>query len=119
MKVDNNCLFCKIINGDLQTDILYNDKYTIVIKDIAPKTKIHLLVMPKKHSAQIDDTDEKTLGRLFSTVGKIARENKFTSQGYRVIVNNGENGGQEVKHLHIHILAGEFIGEMVHKGGDI
>ncbi|AZI41769.1 histidine triad nucleotide-binding protein [Deinococcus psychrotolerans] len=97
-------LFERIIARDIPAEIVYEDGDYIVIKDIAPKAPIHLLVIPKKFSARIDDvTDEAEMGRLWLTASRVARQQLGD---YRLVINAGKGGGQEVFHTHIHILGG-------------
>ena len=111
-----DCLFCKIIKGEISSDKVYEDNEILAFKDINPAAKIHILVIPKKHIeslASLEKEDEGLVGRIYGVINKIAQEYKFKEKGYRVIVNCGENGGQEVMHLHFHILAGEKLGEKI------
>lgn len=104
-----NCIFCKIIAGDIPSPRLYEDEKMIVIRDIEPKAKLHYLCIPKTHFALLDEMDEEkseVLKHCFETIAKI-KDDLGLSEGYRIIVNQGENGGQTVKHLHIHLLGGE------------
>ena len=88
----------------------------IAFKDIEPAAPIHILVIPKKHItslAHIEKEDEAIIGKIYSVINKIAEEKEFKEEGFRVIVNCGKNGGQEVMHLHFHILAGKQLGEKI------
>ena len=97
-------LFERIIARDIPSDIVYEDDDYIAIRDIAPKAPIHLLVIPKRVSARLDEiTDAAEMGRLWLTAVKVARQH---AADYRLLVNSGEGGGQVVFHTHIHILAG-------------
>ncbi len=106
-------VFCKIVNGELKADIVYKDDEFIVIKDINPQAPVHLLLIPVKHyfdiHAVIED-DPSVLGRAFKVADKIAHDVGLTEKGYRVIINEGENGGKLVPHLHMHILGGKRLG---------
>ncbi|QFP76655.1 histidine triad nucleotide-binding protein [Deinococcus sp. AJ005] len=97
-------LFTRIIAREIPSDIVYEDENYIAIRDIAPKAPIHLLVIPKKVSARLDEiTDAQEMGHLWLTAVKVARQH---AADYRLLVNSGEKGGQVVFHTHIHILAG-------------
>ena len=99
-------IFTKIINGDIPSDKVYEDEHCICIKDIAPKAPVHVLLIPRKPIPRLVDAtaeDEAMLGHLMTTVGKIAQQLGI-GDAFRVIVNNGEDAGQTVFHLHIHIL---------------
>jgi histidine triad (HIT) family protein len=104
-----NCIFCKISKKEAPADILYEDSYVIVFKDIAPKAPIHLLIVPKKHIVSINHIeveDKEIVGNLFIVAKKIAKENGIDKKGYRLIFNVGRDAGQMVDHLHLHLLAG-------------
>ena len=104
-----SCLFCKIIKGEIPADKVYEDDEILAFKDIKPAAPIHILVIPKKHIdslAQLEKQDEALIGRIYGVINKIAKEQRFLDKGYRVIVNCGKNGGQEVKHIHFHLLGG-------------
>ena len=108
-----NCIFCKIIAGEIPSPRLYEDDKMIVIRDIAPKAKLHYLCIPKTHFALLDEMDEvraETLKYCFETIAKIYKDLGL-EEGYRVIINQGVNGGQTVAHLHIHFLGGEPLGD--------
>ncbi len=109
-----NCVFCKIIKGELPSTKLYEDKDFIIIKDINPSAKVHLLAIPKNHVPYIDMmTSEGTtlLGNILLKISKMQEELGIT-EGYRLVINQGENGGQTVNHIHIHILGGEKLKDM-------
>lgn len=111
-----DCLFCKIIKGEIPSKKVYEDEDVLAFYDINPAAPIHILVIPKKHIkslADIEEDDEKLLGKIHMIINKIAEEKGFKEEGYRVIINCGKNGGQEVMHLHFHILAGKKLGEKV------
>ena len=110
------CLFCKIIKGEIPCKKVYEDKEILAFHDINPAAPIHILVIPKKHItslAHLKEEDEKIVGRIYTVINQIAEKNQFKEDGYRVIVNCGKNGGQEVMHLHFHILAGKPLGEKI------
>ena len=111
-----NCIFCKIINKEMNADIVYEDEEIIAFKDIHPVTPIHILAVPKKHISKITELepeDEKIIGKIYTVINQIAKEQEFNEDGFRVIVNCGENGGQEVGHIHFHILAGKKLGAKI------
>ncbi|HEY1074379.1 MAG TPA: histidine triad nucleotide-binding protein [Patescibacteria group bacterium] len=118
MPHESPCLFCRISNKDLSASIVYEDENVIAFNDIHPKAKVHVLVIPKKHIqslADAEDEDQELLGMVMLTVKKVAEEQRIASSGYRTIINTRTHGGQEVDHLHVHILGGEAIGPMVSK----
>lgn len=111
-----NCIFCKIIKGEIPTNKIYEDEDVLAFYDINPLAPIHILVIPKKHIdciANLKEKDEALIGKIYSVINKIAEEKGFKEQGFRVIVNSGKDGGQEVMHLHFHILAGRKLGEKI------
>lgn len=114
--MDDNCLFCKIIKGDVPSTKVYEDDLIYAFKDINPAAKIHILIIPKKHIdclANLSDEDEKYIWEIHKVMNKIAEEQGFIDKGYRIIVNCGEDSGQEVMHLHYHLLAGEKFGDKI------
>ncbi len=109
-------IFSKIIAREIPADIVYEDDLVLAFRDIAPQAPTHVLIVPKKEIATADDVapeDEAALGRLFLAAAKIARAEGIADAGYRLIVNCREHGGQEVYHLHMHILGGRALGSML------
>lgn len=109
MAVDSSCIFCSITNGDIPSDRVYEDDEFVAFRDIAPAAPVHVLIVPRKHVASIadlGDDDAAYLGRLFLVANKIAQTEGIAGDGYRVISNVGEKGGQSVFHLHVHLLGG-------------
>ena len=109
----DDCLFCKIVKGEIHSTKVYEDDEILAFNDIEPIAPIHILVVPKKHItslAHMENGDEVIVGKIYKAINKIAEEKGFKQEGYRVIVNCGENGGQEVMHLHFHVLAGKKLG---------
>ena len=105
----NNCIFCKIVAGEIPAAKVYEDDKMLVFKDIEPKAKVHLLAIPKVHFACLSELDAKKaeiLAYIFTKIPEIAKANGCEN-GYRLIINQGEDGGQAVYHLHVHILGGE------------
>ncbi|SFX72391.1 histidine triad nucleotide-binding protein [Marinospirillum alkaliphilum] len=104
-----DCIFCKIVSREIPAKIAYEDDQVIAFHDIDPKAPIHLLVIPKRHITTLNDLEEgdaALVGRLQVTAAKLARELGFAEQGYRVVMNCNEDGGQTVWHIHMHVLAG-------------
>uniref|UniRef100_A0A7C2BZX0 Histidine triad nucleotide-binding protein n=1 Tax=Thermus islandicus TaxID=540988 RepID=A0A7C2BZX0_9DEIN len=103
------CVFCRIIAGELPARRVYEDEGFVAFHDIRPKAPVHVLVVPKEHVEKLSDypdteEGERRLGALFRTVGRVARH--LGLEGYRVQVNVGERGGQEVFHVHVHVMGG-------------
>ncbi len=108
----DDCIFCRIANGQIPTDFVYEDEVCAAFRDIAPQAKAHVLVVPKQHVASLAQAakDEKLLGHLMNVCAIVA-ETLGLADGYRVATNVGENGRQSVKHLHLHVLGGELLSE--------
>ncbi len=103
----NDCIFCKIINGEFGTEFVYENEYAVVFKDINPKADTHLLVVPKLHVESLNELDDETLlGKLMITVKETTK--KLGIKSYKTVINTGKEAGQEVFHLHIHVLAGKM-----------
>lgn len=103
-----NCLFCQFVEGKTKTDFVYEDKDVVAFKDIHPKAPVHILIVPKKHIDKlqdIEDNDGDLLGSMLLAAKKIAISQKI-DQGYKIIINCGREGGQEIFHLHFHLLGG-------------
>ncbi len=108
-----DCIFCKIIKKEIPSNIVYEDSEIIAFRDINPQAPIHILVIPKKHIAslvELKEDDELLIGKIYTVINKIAKQEGIDKNGFRVIVNCGEDGGQEVQHLHFHILGGKKLG---------
>ena len=119
-------VFCKIVAGEIKSDFIYRDDEFIVIKDINPQAPIHLLIIPVKHFTSLDDFVEGDhdglpagkaglLGRALVVANKIAHQIGIAEKGYRLILNEGEDGGKLVPHLHIHLLGGKKLGSKIVK----
>ncbi len=111
-----DCIFCKIINKQIPSTIVYEDEEILAFKDIHPVAPVHILVIPKKHVKSImelQQEDEKTIGKIYSVIKQIATEQNIANDGFRVIVNCGENGGQEVGHIHFHLIGGKKLGTKI------
>ena len=111
--LDKNCVFCRIVRGELPSSKVYEDEKMIVFSDLAPKAKVHLLAVPKDHFKLLEEADggrAQTLAHMLLKIPEIAKSNGCTG-GYRLIVNQGDDANQTVHHLHIHILGGEKLPE--------
>ncbi len=106
----SDCLFCKMAAGEIKPDVVYEDDNILAFKDINPKAPIHILVIPKIHVATLNDLDDIEIGGLLlRIVAKIAAQEGIAESGYRTIINCNSDGGQEVYHLHLHLLGGKKI----------
>ena len=106
-----DCIFCKIIRKEIPANVVYEDDMVIGFKDINPVAKIHIVVIPKKHIESLEkvelEKDGKYIVAIHNAIQVITRSLEIEEQGYRVVTNISKNAGQEVKHIHYHILAGE------------
>ena len=111
-----DCIFCKIINKEIPSTIVYEDEEIIAFRDLNPVAPVHILVIPKKHIAKVTELsneDEALIGKIYTVINKIAKDENIFDDGFRVIVNCGENGGQEVQHLHFHLIGGAKLGTKI------
>jgi histidine triad (HIT) family protein len=112
---ETECIFCKIVAGDIPSNKLYEDEQLFAFEDINPLAPVHFLIVPKQHFATLDDiSDDQTdiLGSMLVTASKLAREKGVADDGYRQVINCREPAGQTVFHLHLHILGGRPMGSM-------
>ena len=111
-----NCIFCKIINGEIPSEKVYEDDSVLAFKDINPAAPIHILVIPKKHIEsllKLQDEDMELVGKIHKVTNKLPKQLDIEREGFRVIVNCGKDAGQEVMHLHYHVLAGKKLGDKI------
>jgi len=108
-----DCLFCKIVNREIPSEIVYEDERILAFKDINPLAPVHVLIIPKQHTADLNETtaqDEALLGHLLAVAKDLAHTLGIAQTGYRVVTNVGKDGGQVIKHLHFHLLGGQPLG---------
>jgi len=108
-----NTIFGKIVRREIPSDIVYEDDKCLAFKDINPQAPVHVLVIPKKPISQLskaEDSDEQLLGHLMIAAKRVAKEMKISESGFRIVINDGSDGGQEVYHLHLHVLGGRNLG---------
>jgi len=111
-------IFSKIIDQEIPTPLLYQDELVTAFRDIAPQAKTHILVIPNKvipTANDIDASDEQVLGRMVAVAKNLAKEEGIAEDGYRIIMNCNKHGGQEVYHIHMHLVGGEPLGPMLSK----
>lgn len=104
-----DCIFCKIANKEIPSEMIYEDEKVIAFMDLNPQAPKHILVIPRKHiksANEITDEDKEIIGHIFVIIAKLAEEYGFGDTGYRIVNNVGEHGQQTVPHLHFHVLAG-------------
>ncbi len=108
-----DCIFCKIVNGDIPCTKVYEDEFTLAFNDISPKAPIHVVVIPKKHVKNILELaeDAKLTYDMAHAVSEVAKNLDIDKSGFRTVANTGHNGGQSVNHFHYHVLAGKVFGE--------
>ena len=109
MKMD--CLFCRIIAGEIPCTKVYEDDQVLAFRDINPQAPVHVLLVPKKHMANILECDGETIAALQAAIVKVAEMENVAKDGFRIVSNCGENGCQSVHHLHIHLLGGAQLTE--------
>ena len=110
-----DCIFCKILSGIVESEILYQNDSCFVIRDIVPNAPLHLLIIPNKHITYFDGMTKENfeiMGDLFLAARKMAKSERVNNNGYRLIINQGNNAGQQIPHLHIHLLAGKILDKM-------
>jgi len=104
-----DCIFCKIARGDIPADTVYQDDHVVAFRDLNPQAPTHILVIPRKHIATLNDLeadDEVVMGRIYGAARDIAAQQGLADAGYRTVVNCNEAGGQAVFHIHLHLLGG-------------
>ncbi len=110
------CVFCKIVKKEIPAKVVYEDEKVMAFHDINPQAPVHVLVIPKEHIPTLNDLEEKhkeLIGHIFLVIKEIAKELGIAESGYRVLVNCNRDGGQEIYHLHFHLLGGKPLGPMV------
>lgn len=109
-----DCIFCKIISGEIPAQVVYETDKILVIRDINPKAPVHDLIIPKTHIIDLNDLYDKEMSaELLTVVKDVAKKEGIDEGGYRLIVNTGKNGGQLVPHLHLHLLGGKNLGPKI------
>ncbi len=109
-------IFSKIIRKEIPSDMVYQDELVTAFRDISPRRPTHILIVPNKHIPSVNDVtpdDEAAMGRMMSVAQRLAREEGIHESGYRLIINCGEHGRQEVPHIHMHLLGGDDVGPMI------
>ncbi|MBE7535887.1 MAG: histidine triad nucleotide-binding protein [Anaerolineales bacterium] len=110
--MSHDCIFCKIISGEVPSAIIFQDERVTAFRDINPAAPTHILIVPNKHIASVEaveEADESLIGYLYRAASRIAREEGISEAGYRLITNTGANAGQTVFHLHVHLLGGKML----------
>lgn len=107
-----DCIFCKIADKRIQSDLILNEPDIVAFKDISPQAPVHLLIIPKKHLANLNDAaaDPQLLGKMLNAASRLAAQFNIAETGYRTVINCNSQGGQTVYHLHLHVLGGRQLG---------
>ncbi|MBA7467006.1 Purine nucleoside phosphoramidase [subsurface metagenome] len=109
-----DCIFCQIVAGKIPAEVLYQDEEIIAFRDINPQAPIHLVIIPKRHIpslALLSEADLPLIGRMVKIANQLAKEEGVSDSGYRLVINCGEEGGQLVPHLHMHLLGGHKLSD--------
>lgn len=107
----SDCLFCRMVAGEIKPDIVFENPQVLAFRDIRPQAPVHVLVIPKRHVPTLDELDDPGLmAELLSAAQTVARQEGLAESGYRTVVNCRQDGGQEVYHLHLHVLGGRRLG---------
>lgn len=101
-----NCIFCKIIAGEIPSKCVYEDEKVFAFYDIEPQAPVHVLIVPKRHFANILEADGETIAKMHAAAAQLANRLGIAEKGFRLVINTGEDGQQSVKHLHMHLLGG-------------
>jgi histidine triad (HIT) family protein len=107
-----DCLFCRIVAGEVPADTIFQDERCLAFRDINPQAPVHVLVIPREHMESLDDAgqrDEALLGHLLRVAARVANEQGLSESGYRTVINTGAGAGQSVFHLHLHVLGGRSL----------
>lgn len=105
--MSTDCLFCRIVRGEIPATIVAQDEHCIAFRDVAPKAPVHVLVIPRQHVASLDSArDQAMLGRVMTMAADVARAEGIAEAGYRTVINTNADGGQTVFHLHAHVMGG-------------
>jgi histidine triad (HIT) family protein len=109
-----DCIFCQIASGKIPSDTVYQDQEIVAFRDINPKAPVHILIIPKKHIASLDQlsqSDTALVGRMVALASRLAKDEGVAEKGYRLAINCGKEGGQLVPHLHMHLLGGRQLSD--------
>lgn len=108
----DDCLFCRIVAGEIPADIVYEDDACLAFRDLSPQAPVHVLIIPRQHIAALSEagqTNESALGHLLLAAARVAESEKLSETGYRTVINTGAGAGQSVFHLHLHVIGGRAL----------
>ena len=111
-----DCIFCRIVEGEIPSDTVYQDEEIIAFRDINPQAPVHIVIIPRRHIASLShlsESDSALVGRMVAAANRLAEEEGLTERGYRVVINCGKEGGQLVPHLHLHLVGGRQLSDQV------
>jgi histidine triad (HIT) family protein len=111
------CIFCKIIKGEIPAEVVWQDEEIFAFKDIHPLAPVHILIIPKRHISSITElekNDQGLMGKMIMTAKMLAEKEGISSDGYKLLLRVGRHGGQEVSHIHLHLLGGAPLSEDIH-----
>ena len=106
----DNCIFCKIIKGEIPSNKVYEDEKMVAFCDVAPAAPVHVLLLPKEHAENVTVCDPETLAHIMGKIKLIAEKTGVLEKGFRIVINTGVDGGQTVPHLHVHLIGGKELG---------
>ncbi|HYO62429.1 MAG TPA: histidine triad nucleotide-binding protein [Pyrinomonadaceae bacterium] len=112
MDTNQDCIFCKIVAGELPAEVVYRDDRAVAFRDLHPQAPVHVLVIPREHIESLNDAgrgDEAPLGHLLRVAARVANEQGVAESGYRTVINTGAGAGQSVFHLHLHVVGGRAL----------
>lgn len=112
-----DCVFCKIVGGEIPSELVHQDEHVVVFPDLRPQAPTHLLVVPRRHVASLFELDDAALGGALLAAARRVAEQAGLDRGWRLIANTREHGGQEIDHLHLHVLGGRPLGPMLSRAG--
>ena len=107
---NGDCPFCQISRGEMDTEFVHEEENLVAFEDLDPKAPVHVLVIPREHITAMTDVPQETLKQLIDTTQTVAERQGVAESGYAIRINNGEDAGQEVEHLHIHVIGGRELG---------
>lgn len=116
--MENNCVFCKIVNKEIPANVVYEDELIMAFHDIRPQAKVHILIIPKEHipnNTYFEGRHKTLIGHIILKANEIAKMFEIDKTGFRLIINTGPDSGQEVFHVHWHLLGGEPLGKLICK----
>ena len=111
-----DCIFCKIVAGEIPSDTVYQDEEIIAFRDINPQAPVHIVIIPRKHIAALSDlsqSDSALVGRMVDAANRLAEKEGIADKGYRVVINCGKEGGQLIPHLHLHLVGGRQLSDQI------